>query len=107
MKQSTNLYAFRNAFLAIRPDNFSHEGLEVLFDYLEEYEESAGEEIELDVIAICCDFSELSLDEAREEYGEYYTDVKDAENQEELVEVFGELTNAMPVGEDRLIIQQF
>ena len=106
MKQSINLYAFRDAFLAIRPDNFSYEGLEVLFDYLEEYEESAGEEIELDVIAICCDFLELSLDEARDMYSNI-SQVKDAENREELVEAFGELTIVIPVGEDRLIIQNF
>jgi len=35
-----------------RKTNFSYEGLEILFEYLEELEESTGEEIELDVIAL-------------------------------------------------------
>lgn len=29
-----------------------------MFDYLEEYEESTGEKIELDIVALCCDFTE-------------------------------------------------
>lgn len=58
MKQTVELHDFRDAFRSIRPDNFSYEGLAVLFDYLEELGDDIGEEIELDVIAICCDFSE-------------------------------------------------
>jgi len=41
-----------------REINFSREGLEALFDYLERLEEDTGKETELDVIALCCDFSE-------------------------------------------------
>jgi len=58
MKQTVQLHDFRDAFRSIRPDNFSYEGLATLWDYLDEYEQSTGEELELDVIAICCDFSE-------------------------------------------------
>ena len=39
-------------------ENFSREGLQALFKYYEEYEDSTGEKIELDVIAICCDWTE-------------------------------------------------
>ena len=41
-----------------RDDQFSYEGLQNLFAYYEEYEDSTGEQIELDVIAICCDWTE-------------------------------------------------
>ena len=54
MKQTVYLNDFINAFQKIRPDNFSYEGLEQLFEYLESYEEDAQEQIELDVIALCC-----------------------------------------------------
>ena len=48
---------------------FSDIGLTALFDYFTEYEDSTGEEMELDVIAICCEFSEYGdLDEIREVY---------------------------------------
>lgn len=52
-----DLLTFRDYFNAIRPNNFTYQGLEVLFDYLEEMEEYE-EQCELDVIALCCDFSE-------------------------------------------------
>jgi flavin-dependent dehydrogenase len=40
--------------------NWSRAGAYALAEYLEEYEESTGEELELDVCAIRCDFSEYS-----------------------------------------------
>ena len=65
MKQSINFDDFEKAFVDCgRGNQFTHEGLQTLFDMLEEYEEDTGEELELDVIALCCDFSEYeSLDE--------------------------------------------
>lgn len=59
MKTTVNRYAFERAFAdAGRKDQFSYEGLKALFEYLEQYEEDTGEEIELDVIALCCDYYE-------------------------------------------------
>ena len=82
MKTTVNEYMFRRSFEELRPNNFSHAGLGALFDYFEQYEEDCGEEIELDVIAICCDFSEYKdLAEFQADYGtEYETmdDVRDA-----------------------------
>lgn len=47
-----------------RPDNFSYSGLLALYEYLEEVDP----EMELDVVAICCDWSEYdSVLEACEE----------------------------------------
>jgi hypothetical protein len=62
---------FHRAFRAIRPDNFSFEGLDTLFDFLEELEEDPGAgRIELDVIAICCDFCEYeNISAACRDYG--------------------------------------
>ena len=40
--------------------NWSYAGANALAEYLEEYEESTGEEIELDTCAIRCDFSEYA-----------------------------------------------
>jgi hypothetical protein len=41
-----------------REDNFSYSGLCALYDWFEQMEEDTGSPIELDVIAICCEFSE-------------------------------------------------
>lgn len=53
-----DLHAFREQFKAYgRANQFSYQGLETLFDYLEGLEH-CEEPYELDVIALCCDFSE-------------------------------------------------
>lgn len=81
--QTVNLYQFREAFRSYKRENFSYEGLEVLFNYLEEYSDSTGEPVELDVIALCCDYEESSI----EEIISYHSiDVSDAEGDEEEVE---------------------
>ena len=50
---------FIQAFKSMgRDGQFSFEALQELFKYYEEYEDSTGEKIELDVIAICCDWAE-------------------------------------------------
>ena len=56
---------FRDEFLASnRADQFSYEGLGLLFDYLEE----ADPEYELDVIAICCEYAEESVADIASNY---------------------------------------
>lgn len=71
MKQSINRHRFHDAFrTAGRIDQFSYDGLEALFEYLEQYEEDTGEEVELDVIALCCEYSEYdSFKDIKNEYG--------------------------------------
>jgi hypothetical protein len=62
--KTVSLHDFRQAFRDYnRSDNFSHEGLEVLFDYLEGFSEDLGESIELDVIALCYRYSEGTPEE--------------------------------------------
>jgi predicted ArsR family transcriptional regulator len=59
MKTSLSVYDFRDAFhKAGRGEQFSYDGLGILFEYIEEVEDSCGEEFELDVIGLCCDFAE-------------------------------------------------
>jgi hypothetical protein len=61
MKQTVNEWDFIEAFRqAGREENFTREGLSALFKEFEDFEDSTGEEIELDVIAICCDYTEYS-----------------------------------------------
>lgn len=53
-----------------REGNFSTEALKEIYEYLENLSEDIGEPVELDVIAICCEFSEITFDEVLEEQGE-------------------------------------
>ena len=68
MKTTINFSEFRDLFQKIRPDNFSYQGQKILFDYFEDYEQSSGEELECDVIAICCDFSESTWETIAADY---------------------------------------
>jgi hypothetical protein len=67
MKQTVdNASQFRDAFRAMgRAGNFSYDGMELLFDYFEEL----NPDMELDVVAICCDYSEDSPEAIIEAYG--------------------------------------
>ena len=72
-----NVYQFREAFrLAGRMDQFSYEGLEVLFDYLDNLSEDTGETIELDPVALCCEYYESSIQELIDNHN---IDVSDAD----------------------------
>ena len=71
MYQTINTVStFRDEFRACgRADQFSYEALGLLFDYFEAFEMDTGEEIELDVISICCDYTEDSPENIRDQYG--------------------------------------
>jgi hypothetical protein len=60
MKTTINQSDFVSAFKgnSERKNQFSYGALCALFDYYEEVEQSSGEEFELDVIGICCDWTE-------------------------------------------------
>ena len=59
MYKEINFNNFVNEFEKMnRGEQFSREGLKELYNYLIELEDSTGDPIELDVIALCCDFSE-------------------------------------------------
>tara|TARA_R110002020_G_scaffold23263_3_gene77644 strand:- start:1226 stop:1558 length:333 start_codon:yes stop_codon:yes gene_type:complete len=66
MKETVTVYRFRDAFKQsdTYKNNFSYEGLHALFEYIEQVEDDIGEEFELDVVGICCDYTEYdSLEE--------------------------------------------
>ena len=59
MKKTISVYDFEQAFQDHgRGSSFSYEGLKALFEYLKEMESGIGEELELDPVAIDCDFCE-------------------------------------------------
>jgi hypothetical protein len=61
-----------------RQEQFSQEGLRALFDYLEELAQGLGEPIEVDVIALCCEWNEDSLDNVLRWYDlEHLEDLQD------------------------------
>ena len=99
MINTISQYDFVDAFKRLRPNNFSYEGLLALFDWFEMLEEDCDQKIELDVIAICCDFSEYeNLKEFQNDYGDEYESLEDIENSTTLIKI---------EDEEGFIIQQF
>ena len=94
---TVDLPRFRDAFRITRPDNFSYDGVTVLFEYLEELEEATDHPIELDVIALCCDFSEF---ENFDELQENYPDIEDMDDLQDH-------TTVIDIDGDSFIIQNF
>ena len=89
--------SFRDEFRACgRADQFSYEALGILFDYLEAYEMDTGEEIELDVVSLCCDYSEGAPEHIARDYN---IDTEGMDEDEAVAEVIATLEeNAAYVG---------
>jgi len=82
--------------------SYSYNGSIALAEYLEELEECDGEQIELDVIAIRCDFTEYeSLEELAKDYFS-----SELEEPHDLKEYFEENTTLIQF-EGGIIIQDF
>jgi len=79
MKETINFSRFCDRFASMgRENQFSYEGKKALFGYLEEMEEATGEEQELDVIALCCEYTEYkNVEEFQNDYGEEYENIQD------------------------------
>jgi hypothetical protein len=70
MYQTIDFNDFAYAFFNYgRADQFTPDGLCVLFDYLAELEYSTDTPIELDVIGLCCDYNEGTFAELAAQYG--------------------------------------
>ena len=85
-----------------REDQFSYEGKKALYDYLSDLSEDLGEPLELDVIGICCDFTEYSnLEEFSNDYS--YTIGEDIDDMEDV----RDYTTVIPINSKSFIIQNF
>lgn len=85
MKQEVTKYQFHDAFKRMgRGDQFSYAGLNALYDYLDDIDPLYS----LDVIALCCEFTEYeNLEEFQEEYGEEYDSIDKIEDNTTVIRV--------------------
>ena len=94
---NVNNWEFEDMFRSIRPDNFSYAGLQALFTYMEDMEETTGTRIELDVIAICCEYSEYpNITEYNSDYSTEHDSYNDIDE-----------TIVIPIDNDSFIIQLY
>ena len=107
MKTTISLYDFRDAFYqANRGAQFSYDGLKVLFEYLEDCEDSTGLEIELDVIGLCCEFNESTPEEIARDYGYNLKGDDDDEKRDNLIEWLDDRTLVCGETKDGSIVYQ-
>lgn len=99
MKNSNISFSeFCDSFSEQYKNNFSYQGKRALYDYLTDYEEATGQEIELDPIAFCCEYSEYeNLDELKKNYNNVET-LDDLKEQTTVIEI---------EGSDSFIIQDY
>ena len=100
MKEQIGFCQFCDRFRDMgRNEQFSYDGKKALFEYLEALEEDLDEEIDLDVIALCCEYTEYeSIKEYQEDYGDDYKNLDSIEQVTTVIRI---------EGKDSFIIQQF
>ena len=85
MQTTITFSAFCDAFRDMgRNENFSYEGKRALFDFLEE----VAPDMELDVIALCCDYYESDIDNIISDYGIDVSDAQDDDEKADIVEEY-------------------
>jgi hypothetical protein len=107
--QTMDKYAFFNAFNnSSRKDQFSNEALEAIFEYMEEYSDSTGENVEFDIVGICCEWSEMTWQDVAMSYGVDLSQCTDDDERIGEVESFlcdNTQFQALPDGESFVFVQ--
>lgn len=85
--QTLSKSSFIDAFThSSRKDQFSYEALEAIFEYLEEYSDSTGENVELDIVGICCEWTEAHWSDIAFDYSIDLNDFADDEDDDNRIE---------------------
>jgi len=102
MKQTVNLESFMHSFHAYnRYEQFGYEALKVLFEYFED----VNPDMELDVIAICCEYSADTFENIRDQYDIDYDGAIEIEDQLDIVvEYLNNHTSVVGVTADNVIV---
>ena len=105
MKSTITEWDFVNAFDKMdRSENFSVAGRKALFNWFTELEADCGVEMELDPIAVCCEYSEYAdINELKNDYQV----PEDCEDDDEALEHFREETFVIELDNGGLIIQAY
>ena len=104
IKEEVTQSYFMVRFNEVRPNNFSYRGLETLYNYLWDLSEDIGEDIELDVIAICCDYTEYDNEEELiESYSDFIPTYTDKSN---CLDLLREHTTVLEIEDSPAIIIQ-
>ena len=98
-----------------RGDNFGYKGWNAIGDYLENLSDDLGEDIEVDIVAICCEYSMAeSTEDFWNEHGKYssidpedWEEMDDSEKLEAIEEYLQDSTSVVICEENCIIWQAF
>ena len=110
--QTLSKSSFIDAFKqSSRKDQFSYDALTTIFDYLDEYSNDTGETVELDIVGVCCDWSESNWSEVARDYSVDLNDFADDSDDDNRIKAVAEFlwdnTTAHEVSEGVFVYQQF
>lgn len=91
----------KNEFVACNRDYFSYAACEELIALFEECEN-----VEIDIVSICCDFTEESTDYIKDNYSNI-EEIAEAETTEELLDALNYYTWAVETGYGMILYQTF
>ena len=105
-------YTFADLFKGDRADQFSRCALEALFEDMEEVAEGMGEDLQVDVVAICCEWTEYEGAELLRAYSNYLPDERSAYDDEgeavsALIEALEDETRIIELSNGCTLVQAF
>ena len=116
IKQDVSWWDFRRALQEDQYCNWPIEAIEALFDYLEQLSDDIGEDIELDVVAIRCEWSEMHIQDMWDAYshvfeGEGLTVEDDSDDYDKQLRVLQDHTTVLDIRRDthmgNVVLQEF
>lgn len=94
-----NEYELQNEFARLDRDYFTLDGYRAIIDLFDE----TGVNTELDVIAICCEFTESTPDDIRENY----SNMEDKNSTSDLVDILNYYTVAILLDNGNILYSNF
>lgn len=83
---------FRDAFSRSNTykNNFTYGGLGALYDYLEQLSDETGEDIELDIVSLACEYAEYAtLEDFQADFGKDYQSMEDIKQETTVIQFDG------------------
>lgn len=110
--ETLSFWQFRDALKRDEYNNYSSEAIEALFDYLESLSDDIGENFEMDVVAIRCEWSEYHVQDLWDEYSNIFEDNDiDSDDYDKQLEILSEHTTIIDYRRDthqgNVLVQAF
>ena len=94
--ETLSFWQFRDALKRDEYNNYSNEAIEALFDYFESLSDDIGEDFEMDVVAIRCEWSEYHVQDLWDEYSNIFEDNDiDSDDYNKQLEILSEHTTIL------------